>query len=384
VNFRIEELKRIMVYTPGLIVKPCTNMEKVRRLPMKGEVLVKEGERVQADIVVARTLLPGGVLPLNVASMLGVEPKDLPRCMLKEEGDPVEGGEKIAATKGFLGLFPSSIISPGQGTLERISLITGQVILREPPRPVELNAYIDGEVARVLPEEGAIIRTRAACIQGIFGLGGEARGSIAMKVEHPGEVMDADAVGEEDSGKILVAGSLVSREAFARALEVGAAGVVTGGAHYQDLEEYLGRGKAVSITGAESLKATLVVTEGFGRIPMAQPTFDLISRFEGAMASLNGATQIRAGVVRPEVIISLTGAQAERADEDQEEAPVLKIGTWVRIIREPYFGVMGRVAGLPSKPLLMESEIKAGSVAVETQGSWLIEVPRSNVEIVGP
>ena len=43
---------------------------------------------------------------------------------------------------------------------------------------------------------------------------------------------------------------------------------------------------------------------------------------------------------------------------------------------------MGRVARLPSEPLRMESEIRASSVEIEMERGGLIEVPRSNVEIV--
>jgi hypothetical protein len=373
-----------MVYTPGLIVNARTFLEKVRRLPMKGEVLVKEGDPVESGTVVARTELPGGIRPVNAASLLGVEPKDLPDRMLVREGDLVEGGERIAATKGFLGLFPSSVAAPGKGTIERISPITGQVILREPPRPVTLKAYIDGEVAKVLPEEGAIIRAEAAFIQGIFGLGGETRGGIAVKVAGPGDVLEPDALDQGDAGKIIVGGSLVGMEALKRAIEINAAGVVTGGVDYQDLERLPGSGGAAGITGVESLKTTIVVTEGFGRVAMAQQVFDLISRFDGHDASMNGATQIRAGVIRPEVIIGLAHRSDEEAAGPRKEGAALEVGTLVRVIREPYFGVIGRVASLPAEPLRMESEIRAAGVAIETSDAGLIEVPRSNVEIIAP
>ena len=36
---------------------------------------------------------------------------------------------------------------------------------------------------------------------------------------------------------------------------------------------------------------------------MAQKTFDMLKHRAGSIASINGATQIRAGVVRPEIIV---------------------------------------------------------------------------------
>ncbi len=52
---------------------------------------------------------------------------------------------------------------------------------------------------------------------------------------------------------------------------------------------------------------TLVITEGFGKMAMAHRTFDLLKSKQGMKASVNGATQIRAGVMRPEVIVPLIG-----------------------------------------------------------------------------
>jgi len=46
------------------------NSKKERRLPLKGEVLVKVGDLVKADDIVARTELPGDVERLNLAGNL--------------------------------------------------------------------------------------------------------------------------------------------------------------------------------------------------------------------------------------------------------------------------------------------------------------------------
>ena len=42
------------------------------------------------------------------------------------------------------------------GTVESISAITGQVILREPPLPVQVRAYVDGTVVQVNEGEGVV------------------------------------------------------------------------------------------------------------------------------------------------------------------------------------------------------------------------------------
>ena len=79
----------------------------------------------------------------------------------------------------------------------------------------------------------------------------------------------------------------------------GAAALVSGGIDDEDLKEFLGYDLGVAITGNEQLGLTVIVTEGFGEIAMAQRSFDLLHSHVGDVASVNGATQIRAGVMRP-------------------------------------------------------------------------------------
>jgi hypothetical protein len=102
---------------------------KIRRLPLKGSVIVKQGADVTAETVVARTELPGNVQPIKAASLLGVHQQDLREFMLKKEGDSVAKDEVIATSKSFFGLFKSHCRCPVQGRVESISDVTGQVII---------------------------------------------------------------------------------------------------------------------------------------------------------------------------------------------------------------------------------------------------------------
>src|SRR6185436_15413839 len=293
------------IFTPGLKVTERTVVVKERRLPLEGEVLVKVGDRVKAADVVARTDLPGKVFPVNVANQLGVDPGRLNECMRKKIGDAVVEGQVIARTEGILGWFGSEAKAIVSGTIESISSVTGQVIVQSDPIPVEIDAYIDGRVVEVHAGEGCSVQATATLVQGIFGLGGELQAPLVMGVEAPSAVLEAKSFTEAMRGKIVVGGSYIDLSGLLRAKELGVAGVVTGGFDYDEIKELLGYEVGVAITGGEDLGFTLVVTEGFGRIDMAPQTFALLKKCEGKRASINGATQIRAGVIRPEVIVTL-------------------------------------------------------------------------------
>jgi len=68
-------------YTPGLKVTRKTILRKERRLPLPGEVVVKVGDKVSAETVVARTELPGNVQPINVAGLLSIPPQEINSVM---------------------------------------------------------------------------------------------------------------------------------------------------------------------------------------------------------------------------------------------------------------------------------------------------------------
>ncbi len=61
-------------YTPGLKVSKGMTINKERRLPLEGEVLVGIGDNVRADEVVAKADLPGNVQLVNIANLLSVPP----------------------------------------------------------------------------------------------------------------------------------------------------------------------------------------------------------------------------------------------------------------------------------------------------------------------
>ena len=367
-------------YTPGLKVKLATVVYKTRRLPVPGEVLVKEKEKVNYDTIIARAYIRGDPEIVKAAMLLGVEPEDLPEYMTKKVGDKVAEGEVIARYTALFGLIKKMVPSPIDGTVESISTATGQVIIRGLPVPIEVNAYIPGEVVEVLPREGAIIKTNAAFVQGIFGIGGETHGKIKIAVDSPEEELTADHINSEDKGAILIGGSLVTLEALRKGVEVGVSCIVAGGIHHKDLKEFMGEEIGVAITGQEEVGLTLIITEGFGRMRMSQRTFNLLKRFEGYMASANGATQIRAGVIRPEIIIPHE-EHYEEASGDELAAGMIP-GTPVRIIREPYFGAVGRVISLPVELQQIQTRSYVRVVEVELEDGRVVIVPRANVEII--
>lgn len=346
--------------------------------------MAKVGDKVQPTDVIAKTDLPGNVEQINVANLLGCDPEDLKYFMKVKEGEKIEKGQLVAKNRGLLGtgLFKTSVKAPFDGSIEAISQVTGNVLFRAMPIPIEATAYIEGEVTEVIPEEGVVIEANATFIQGIFGIGGERFGEILVLTEDTHGDLTEDMIKEEHRGKVLICGRKVTALAFRKAADIGIKAIVAGGVDDRDLREILGFDIGVAITGSEDVATTIVVTEGFGEIPMAQKTFDLLKKYEDRGASVNGATQIRAGVIRPEIVINQKEPPENYVVEKAEENIGLSIGSLVRVIRYPYFGKIGTVKALPPELQVLESESKARVLEVEFEDGIEATVPRANVETI--
>ena len=413
-----------MSYTPGLLVSPHAHYRATRLLPIPGEVVVEVGQRVAAGDVVARTRLPGDAFPSNVAARIGVSPADLPGCLLVAEGAFVREGELIARSPGIFGLMRTEAAATATGTVESVSDVTGQVIIRAAPIPVEVDAYVAGTVARVIEGQGVTVEADVAHVQGIFGVGGETRGTVRVITGSPADDLTADRVrAAPAAGAVLVGGGRVTREAVRVAAQNGAAALVAGGVDDADLRDILGYDLGVAVTGTEQIGLSLIITEGFGDIAMADATFALLRSLEGRPASVNGTTQIRAGVMRPEIVVpldaspaspvpsgrgggvagaadpgahsnSVTKSSDDPAFPSSAESPsrpdgtglagggTLAVGAPLRVIRDPYFGLLGTVAAMPHEPARLASGSLARVVVVRARDGSEITVPRANVELI--
>jgi len=370
-------------YTPGLRVTADVTLRKERRLPLAGEVLVKDGDRVAADTIVARANIPGLVHPIKVSEVFDVHATEIGKFVVRQVGDAVQAGDVIASQKAMFGLFKTEVKAPVDGTVDNIDTTAGYVGIREYPKPIEVNAYVAGHIVETIPQEGVIVETRGAFIQGIFGVGGEQLGELKVPVARHDAILEPGQLELTMAGDIVVCGATATPALLKRAAEVGLAGVIVGAIEDEALRELVGYNIGVAITGQEDVPFSLICTEGFGSLPIADRTFELFQHLQGKLTSINGATQIRAGVIRPEIIVPDLQALASGAGPAAEEVVQQELvpGARVRVIREPYFGRLATVTELPSELQVIDTGARVRVARVAVNGE-VVTVPRANLEII--
>jgi hypothetical protein len=346
-------------------------------LPLAGEVLVREGQRVSPADIVAQADQPGRVQPVNVAQVLGLSPAEVPGTMTKAVGESVAAGEVMARTKGLWGLWRTECCSPVTGTIASVSPLTGQVLIEEPPVPVTVSAFLAGDVTSLVPGRGAVIQAGGAYVQGVFGQGGEAWGELVVAVASGEDTLTEDELTADQAGKIVVGGATVGQQAWAAARRLGIVGIITGGFEAENLAGVQATGPVDEEGEAVPVGPVLFVMGGFGRIPIDPDLWALLNEREGEMASLDGTTQVRAGVIRPELFIPYPAPDRREAAVDDKPAV---IGSNVRLTGGSTCGQIGRLVDLPAGPHAFAGEIRALAAEVELTGGERVMVPRVNVE----
>ncbi|MBC8160134.1 MAG: hypothetical protein H7Z42_02860 [Roseiflexaceae bacterium] len=358
-----------------------------RRLPQPGEVLVRQGQRVEPEEIVARAYLPASPQVLNVARALSIPPASVERALKKEVGNKVAQGEIFARSSP---LFGRTYSAPIAGIITAVDAETGYVTLTPDPVTYELQATVRGIVMEVLPGRGVRIETPAAQVYGVFGFGPDRSGVLHLVVTDPSEQIEADKITAKYAYSILIGGSGVSANALRRAVKEQVRGVIVGSIEAEELTTFLdwssANGWRVGIGGWQMLAAnphvrhdiTLVVTEGFGARPMSAALFEKLAAHDRQEALIEGTTRLRFPLTRPRVVIPLSARTPGLQLEPPQ--PRVRPGAQVRLLDGEHLGLVGMVRAVSAAPRRLSSRVRAHAVDVTLEDGSTILVPISAVE----
>jgi hypothetical protein len=336
---------------------------------------------VSASTVIGRASLPGDLSISRISESMGIEPHEVVAGLKVAIGDVIKEGQLLCEHRGLFGLFRTQYHAQSSGTVEVISERTGHLAIRAEPRFVERTAYLAGRVVSVDPGRSVTIEVGGALVQGIFGIGGERSGTIRNLTLEAGAVVTPGDLPADLSGAIVVGGTSPTPDTLREAAARGAVGFVTGSIDDRTIADYLGYDLGIALTGDEDVSMTVIVTEGFGRMPFGTRALTLFRAAEGREASLNGATQVRAGALRPEIVIPGELNVTERSAKTAEPVVGLAIGALVRAIRVPYFGQIGEVVELPSEPHRIDTGAEVRVAGVAFADGQRAFIPRANLEL---
>ncbi|MEI7645582.1 MAG: hypothetical protein WCJ55_15015 [Chloroflexales bacterium] len=371
---------------PPVIPNAMARIE--RRLPYPGEVLVRQGSRVEPEDIVAQTLRPELPQIINVARVLGISPNQVHRAMRCAIQSKVEVGQVLARAAGVIG---RRCLAPVSGMIADIDGETGYVTITPDPTEYTLPATVRGIVMEVIPYEGVVIEAPSAQAYGVFGIGDDRSGVLRLLATDPSDIIKPEQIDARSAYAILICGAGISAAALRRAVHEQVRGIIVGGIDESELRDFLGWADArnwqtglhswqwPSPLNAPDPKLTILVTEGFGARPMNAATFDLISGQDRQEALIEGITRLRRPLRRPRVVIPLTRSSGVQVEPPH---PSLRPGASVRLLDSSHLGQIAQVRTISAAPRRVASRAVVAAVEVVGNDGVALWLPRTCVEVL--
>ncbi len=344
-------------------VLPLTTIYRRRMLPAPGKVLVRQGQKVAPHDVVAQAKIAADHVLLDVARGLRIHPKKAEKYIDRVAGEQVVEGDVIAT--GPQGMVRRVMRSPCDGRIVYIK--NGQVLLQQAEEPFELIAGYAGIISEMISDQGVIVEMSGALVQGVWGNGKVEFGLMVVISREPGAVLKLENVDVSLRGGILLGGHLADLDTLRALGEIPIRGLILGSMPSRFAEVAL------------EMPFPVLLTEGFGRLPMNMAAYRLLSTNNNREISLNAESYDPYKGLRPEVVIPLpiTGKPAP-PPLPQEIAPQQR----VRLVRAPYASQVGTIQGVIPGLTNFPSGIVAQGVQVRLDSGERVVVPLANLQVL--
>jgi len=343
-------------------VIPMTTIRRELTLPVPGTVVVRMNERVQAGDVLAEAEPAARYYTLDLARALGVSPKEAVRHLRRERGERVDAGDILA---GPVGLTRRTLRAPAAG--EIVGVQDGRITFEARGTPLALRASFTGVVVGTDGVQSVTLEATGALVQGVWGNGKQDTGVMRQVSSAAGDRIEPEQFDLSLRGAVLLGGICAHPGALQQAAELSVRGII------------LGSLAADLVPHVRRLGFPVLVTEGFGEIPMNSAAFSLLTTNVGREVTVDGRVGGPYTLQRPEVIIPLP---ASRQVSLPDEVVPIHPGIRVRVIHPPYMGAVGVVRELPARAVPYPSGVLARSARIELEGIGAAMVPLANLEVL--
>jgi hypothetical protein len=337
-------------------------IRRPRTLPARGTLNLRVNQKVSPADVVGRTTLAPAHYLFDIAHGLALPPAKADRFLRRETDERVTQGDILA---GPVGWMRRVVRAPEDGRV--VLQGDGRLLYEGLGEAFELRAGLPGTVIGMEPDLGVTIETVGALVEGIWGNGRQEFGVLRMATPNSATVLSIADLNIDMRGAVIVAGRLDDPDIFRAMAALPVRGAICGSM------------PSALLPAALACELPVILTEGFGKIPMNSAIFELFATNVGREASINAQQTDSWKGLRPEVIIPLP---AVGSADVPSEAVQLVVGRRVRVLRAPYAGKEGSVVSLPEGLLPIANGIRVTCAEVELGDAGLVRVPVANLDIL--
>ncbi len=352
-----------------------------------GLLKVHVGYEVTPDTVLGEGQSFAGFKVVDLAKELGIGPTDGLMYLKKKIGQTIFQGELIAEREAMLGLSKKRVFAESDGILESYDNAHGQLKIHLSPRRSHLVSGVYGVVDSVDIKKGEVlIRTQADVVHGVLGSGRERAGTLRFLVDNPSLLVSSRQVSLDFSGQIIVGGSIVFADALQKCVSLGIAAMITGGINAKDYRSISGGTLNTAKPHWTDVGVSLLVTEGFGSVPIGEDIYQVLKDYEGRFCILDGNTRVLILPTKDQnSMINIRKTHLPAGAGIESVHPVttvnVKVGDRVRIVADGGFGQQGVVEFINQTPTLLPTGVAVIMVTVHTKTDKF-QVPIINVEAI--
>jgi hypothetical protein len=349
------------MFAPVTYFQHATLIERRRVLPGPAKILVRKGQTVAPDDVVAEDLIGYKHLHLDIARGLSVSPERADELVQCKTGAAVVASDILA---GPIGLTRRVVRAPQAGKVVYIG--QGRILLELTGSPLQLKAGVMAEVVDLIPERGVILQTYGALVQGVWGNGRIGQGDIRLLSSEPEVELNHQDLKDQWAGSILAGDYCSDPTIFKIAAQMSVKGIVLASMHPA----------LVPLAMQSSLPVILI--EGFGRHPMNAVAHEILATYDGLPAALNAETWDVLAESRPELIIPHDSYQ-----EGLSRPPIdfFAPGKRVRIIGLSRLGQVGTLVDLVGE-VTLPNGLRAASARIQLENGETPNIPLANLELL--
>jgi len=312
-NYSIEEMKERLkvqigqfVVTGDVIFRGLSN-EKGKVLFEKDFIAQRSGTvrgiYYETGLVAFEAPELNQKIELEAAKFFCLKNKDVDLYLTVHEGDTIRENQSLGIMPG---MYTRNLKSPFKGIVKKIDRLKGTVTIENTVKPFLLKAFVSGEVKTVEDEKIITIASRCALIKGATGFGGETFGEVLFVKnlqKFTNDLKSAVVNLTSLENKILVFHESINLNMLESAVKMKVNGIIAPSINNKEWVKFCDNEMSVTFTGDEQFGFTLVLIKGFGDVKLEDDVSALLSSYHRKMISINGRTQIRAGIVRPQIIL---------------------------------------------------------------------------------
>lgn len=350
------------MYTTYTQITPPIHLSRSRTLPVNGTVMVRLGQKVSSDDVIAEATVATHHEMVDVIRLLGLSGTKAAEELIKRKTGEVLSENDIIAETG--GMFSRIVRTPAPGKI--LSIRNGQVLIETETRKIELLARYSGIISEVIADRGAVIETSGSLIQGAWGNGKFAEGQLLLRAENAETILTSAALDITARGAILASGSLLDAKFFDLAATLPINGLILGSMPVSLVEKAL------------TLPYPVLLIDGFGKNGTNHAAFKYLSLYNNHEITVNAEFDSETLGIKPEALISASVENESMRDQKRVTA-----GQMVRIHTAPYLGQVGTIEKILPGLTLLPNGLRVNAVTVMMENKERKTIPVDNLDTIG-